>query len=300
MILPSWRPGATRDALVRFLDSAGDVPVEERLACFDNDGTLWCEKPTYIQFDFFVDAMKSAVGDDPGLAEKPEFAALIEGDQEAIGAMGLMRIVHALAELFAGLHPVEFTRRARQFMAEERHADMGRPMRKMVYQPMLELIDEMRRRDFTISVTTGGGTEFVRAVSQDLYGVAPELVVGSLIAYDYGRDDGGIPALTRTAEIFGKPNEGPEKVANIQTQLGRRPIVAVGNSSGDREMLEWADGGQGPRLAVLVDHDDDEREYAYESKAVSFEEEKPIKEVAADLGWTVVSMANDWETVFPA
>ncbi|MGD2044570.1 MAG: HAD family hydrolase, partial [Acidimicrobiia bacterium] len=288
------------DAILRFLDSAGDIPVDERVACFDNDGTLWCEKPTYIQFDFFVDAMKTAVGQDPALADKPEFAALLDGDQEATGAMGLMRIVHALAGLFAGIPPEEFTHRARQFMVEGQHADKGRPVRRMVYQPMLELIDELRKRDFTISVTTGGGTEFVRAVSQDLYGVPPELVVGSLIAYEYGRDDGGIPSLTRTAEIFGKPNEGPEKVANIQTQLGRRPIFAVGNSGGDREMLEWAVGGQGPRLALLVDHDDDEREYAYESKAVSFEEEKPIKEVAADLGWTVVSMANDWETVFPA
>lgn len=122
--------------------------------------------------------------------------------------------------------------------------------------------------------------------------------MGGLIVYDYGSDDGSLPSLTRTADFFGKPNEGPEKVANIQTQLGRRPIVAVGNSGGDREMLEWAAGGEGTRIAVLIDHDDDEREYAYESRAVSFEEEKPISEVAANQGWTVVSMANDWETVF--
>lgn len=171
-------------------------------------------------------------------------------------------------------------------------------MRTMVYQPMLEVIDELRRRDFSISVTTGGGTEFVRAISQDLYGVAPELVVGSLIAYRYQRDEGGVPGLIRTSDIMGKANEGAEKVGNIQTQLGRRPIVAFGNSGGDREMLEWAAGGGRPGLAVLIDHDDAEREYAYESKAVSFEEEKPISEVAVDEGWTVVSMADDWQAVF--
>jgi phosphoserine phosphatase len=296
--LPSWRPGSTRDAIVEFLDAAGEIPIEDRLACFDNDGTLWCEKPTYVQFEFFVDAMKTAVADDPRLADKPEFAALIEGDQEAIGAMGLMRVVHALAGLFEGISPEEFTGRARDFMARGRHFDKGLPIRKVVYQPMLEVIDELRRRDFTISVSTGGGTEFVRSISNDLYGVAPELVVGTLIDYRFERGGDEVPGLIRTSDIVGKPNEGAEKVGNIQTQLGRRPIAAFGNSGGDREMLEWAAGGDRSGLAVLIDHDDADREYAYEGRAVSFEEDKSIREVASDLGWTVVSMANDWETVF--
>lgn len=298
MTLPSWRPGEARDAIVGFLDACGDVPIEERLACFDNDGTLWCEKPSYIQFEFFVDAMTTAVVEDVTLANKPEFAALIEGDQQAIGEMGLVRIVRALAELFGGITPEEFTQRVREFMARARHADTGRPLRKMVYQPMLEVVEELRKRQFTISVTTGGGTEFVRSISEDMYHVPPELVVGSLIAYEYQRDDTGGPELLRASDLQGRPNEGPEKVGNIQTQLGRRPIAAFGNSGGDREMLEWAAAGEGPRLAVLIDHDDADREYAYESKAVSFEEEKPITDIAADLGWTVVSMANDWEKVF--
>jgi haloacid dehalogenase-like hydrolase len=286
--------------MIEFLNAAGHVPIEDRLACFDNDGTMWCEKPNYIQFDFFIDAMKTAVAGDATLRDQPEFAALIEGDQEAIGALGLQRIVVALAGLFEGISPGEFTNRAGEFMARGRHADKGRPLIEMVYQPMLEMIEELRARDFTVSVTTGGGTEFVRAISQALYGVAPELVVGSLIAYEYERDGEGVPGLIRTRDIQGRPNEGYEKVSNIQTQLGRRPIAAFGNSGGDREMLEWAAGGDGPRLAVLIEHDDVEREYAYESKAVSFEEEKPITEVAADLGWTVVSMARDWETIFPS
>jgi phosphoserine phosphatase len=209
-----------------------------------------------------------------------------------------MRVVHALASLFEGISPEEFTGRARDFMARARHADKGLPIRNVVYRPMLEVIDELRRRDFTISVTTGGGTEFVRSISNDFYGVAPELVVGSLVAYRYQRGEDDVPGLIRTSDIVGKPNEGEEKVGNIQTQLGRRPIVAFGNSGGDREMLEWSAGGERPGLAVLVDHDDSEREYAYESRAVSFEEEQSISEVASDLGWTVVSMANDWETIF--
>jgi hypothetical protein len=288
----------TRDAILEFLEAAEDVPVEERLACTDNDGTMWCEKPNYIQFDFFVDGMKSAIGGDPALAEKPEFAALIGGDQEAIGELGLTRIVHALAELFADSSPEEFTRRAREFMDRGQHAEKGRPLRKMVYRPMLELIAELRNRDFTVSITTGGGAEFVRAISQDLYGVPPELVVGSLIEYAYQRDGDGVPGLIRTSEIFGKPNEGAAKVGNIQTQLGRRPILALGNSAGDREMLEWAAGGDGPTLAILIDHDDAVREYSYRSRPGSFEEEKPILDVAADLGWTVVSMKDDWSVVF--
>lgn len=296
-ILPSWRPGATRHSLVSFLEGVEAIPVEHRLACFDNDGTLWCEKPTYIQFEFFVDAMKTAVSEDPDLGKKPEYAALLLGDQEAIGKLGLTRIVVALAGLFEGIPPDDFTTRVRDFMARGLHADKGRPLRAMVYQPMLEIMDELRRRQFTISVTTGGGTEFVRAISDELYGVPQELVVGSLIVYDYERDRENIPGLLRTSELQGRPNEGPEKVANIQTQLGRRPIIAFGNSGGDREMLEWAAGSQG--LAVLVDHDDAEREYSYRSEAVSVAEERPITDIAADLGWTVVSMANDWETIFP-
>jgi phosphoserine phosphatase len=297
VILPSWRPGPARDAVLAFLDAVSEIPVEERLACFDNDGTLWCEKPTYIQFEFFVDAMKSAVADRPELAERPEFAALIREDQEAIGRLGLQRIVLALAGLFEGVSPEQFTKLVREFMSRAIHPDMNLPYRQMTYRPMLEVISELRRRHFTVAITTGGGTEFVRSISGELYGVAPELIVGSLIAYKYTRGSRGRPGLARTSEIEGKPNEGPEKVSNIQTQLGRRPIIAFGNSAGDREMLEWATAGE-RGLAVLLDHDDAEREYSYESKAVSFEEERAITQVAAELGWTVVSMADDWERIF--
>jgi hypothetical protein len=163
---------------------------------------------------------------------------------------------------------------------------------------MLELLEELRRRDFTVCLVSGGGTEFVRAISEDLYGVPPHAVVGTLIEYEFGRED-GVPVLRRTARAQGHANEGAEKVANMQTQLGRRPILGVGNSGGDRELLEWACAGDGPGLALLVDHDDAEREFQYVSKAESFTESESITDVARRLGWAVVSMARDWATIFP-
>jgi phosphoglycolate phosphatase-like HAD superfamily hydrolase len=298
-LLPSWRPGPRRDALTAFLDAAGGVPVERRVACFDNDGTLWCERPTYVQFDFFVDVLKSAVARDPSLREKAEFAALLSGDSDAVAEIGLPRIAGALTGLCEGLSPEEFTAQARNFMGRAVHRTLARPLRSNVYQPMLELLDALRALDFTIAVVTGGGTEFVRAVSQQLYGVPPERVVGTLIEYDV-HDPGGDPSLARTTRIVGGANEGAVKVSNIQTQLGRRPILAVGNSGGDREMLAWTAAGEAPTLALLVDHDDGEREFAYVSRAESFQEPEPITDVARRAGWTVVSMAEDWATMFGA
>jgi len=298
-LLPSWRPGAARDSLMAFLDAVVEVPVEERVACFDNDGTLWCERPTYVQFDFFVDALKSAVQADPRRSETPEFAALLSGDHAAVGELGLERVAMALVSLFDGITPEEFSRQVRAFMVTAQHKTLGRPLHTNVYQPMIELIDELRRRDVTVTIVSGGGTEFVRAVSQQLYGVPPEAVVGTLIDYEFSRGDDGAPRLLRTGRPAGAANEGAAKVNNIQSQLGRRPLLVAGNSGGDREMLEWAAAGLGPTMALLVNHDDAKREFAYVSTAETFAEPEPITEVGARLGWTVVSMANDWETVFP-
>ena len=229
--LPSWRPGASRDAIEAFLDAAPALPTERRLACFDNDGTLWCERPTYAQFDFFVDALQAKVREDPGAGESPEFAALLSGDRAAIAELGLPRIALALTGLFDGASPEEFTARVREFMGRATHATLGRPLRSNTYRPMLELIAELRSLDFTVCVVTGGGTEFVRAVSQELYGVPPEAVVGSLIGYEYvPTSDTSGPGLRRTTDIVGGANEGAVKVTNIQTQLGRRPVLAAGNS----------------------------------------------------------------------
>jgi phosphoserine phosphatase len=297
--LPSWRPGSTRDAVVGFLDASESIPLDQRVAAFDNDGTLWCEKPTYVQYDFFEDALRAAAAEDPTLRERPEYAAILEGDQAAMGELGLERVALALGELFVGERPEEFTARVREFMGRARHRTLGVPLGRTVYQPMLELLDELRRRAFTIFIVTGGGTEFVRAVSDELYEVSAEAVVGTLIEYEFQRREDDSPELVRTARISGAANEGAAKVAHIQAQLGRRPILGGGNSGGDREMLEWACAAGQPCLALLIDHDDEEREFAYLSTAQTFTEAEPITAVGERLGWTVVSMARDWTTVFP-
>ncbi|WP_338748130.1 HAD family hydrolase [Janibacter alittae] len=156
-ILPSWRPGPARDAVVTFLDAAESVPREQRLACFDNDGTLWCERPTYVQYEFFVDALRTAVLSEPSLATVPEFAALLAQDREAIGEMGLERIAYALTRLFEGQGPEDFTARVREFLARAHHRSLGRPLRSNTYLPMHELMSELRRRGFTVCIVTGGG-----------------------------------------------------------------------------------------------------------------------------------------------
>jgi len=302
-LLPSWRPGPVRDAVTGFLDAAMEVAPRDRVACLDNDGTLWCERPNYVQLDFFIDALRARTAEDPSVASTPEFAALLSGDKAAMGELGLARIAMALVGLFEGMTPEAFTHRVRDFLDRATHPTLGVPLRAATYRPMLELIDALRSREFTVCIVTGGGTEFVRAISQDLYGVPPEAVVGTMVTYAYsaapaGSDGIPLPLLRRTTGLTGEANEGATKVSNIQAQLGRRPILAAGNSGGDRQMLEWAAGGDGPTVALLVDHDDEQREFSYVSSAETFAEPEPITEVGARQGWTVVSMANDWATVF--
>lgn len=295
-LLPSWRPGPTRDAIVEFLSAVDEVAPDDRVAVFDNDGTLWCEKPRYPQLDFFI-AELQRIAHRPDLAERAEYAALLTGDHRAMAELGLPRLALALVELCRGIGPDEFAERVRQYVAAARHADRHVPLSAMRYGPMLELLQELRRRQFGIFVVTGGGTEFVRAIAQQLYDVPPEAVVGSSVGYELVRVDGR-PVLRRTSELFGEVNEGPAKIINIQRQIGRRPICAAGNSPGDTEMLEYTMASAGPALALLVDHDDAEREYEYRSEAGSFDSHESITDIAARLGWTVVSMRDDWTRIF--
>ncbi|GAA2232567.1 HAD family hydrolase [Promicromonospora sukumoe] len=296
--LPSWRPGRTRDDVLGFLDDAGSIPPEDRVAYFDNDGTLWCERPTYVQYEFYVDALRRRVADDPALAGEAEFRAVLTGDTAAVGEIGLSRVALALAGLFQGLDPRAFTQEVRDFVRAGAHPTLDRPLSTLRYRPMLELLGALRALDFSVGVVTGGGTEFVRAVSQELYGVPPERVVGTLIAYDLEQDARGRPALRRTARVLGDVNEGAAKVTNIQAQLGRSPVLAAGNSAGDHELLEWAAAAHGPHLSLLVDHDDADREFAYASQAQTFSVTEPVTETAERLGWTTVSMKDDWAVVF--
>ncbi|GAB4085924.1 HAD family hydrolase [Myceligenerans cantabricum] len=296
--LPSWRAGPTRDALLGFLADATSIPPEDRVAYFDNDGTLWCERPTYVQYEFYADALRRRVRDAPELADEAEFRAVLGGDAGAIGEIGLERVALALAGLFQGLDPRAFTREVRTFLRSATHPTLDRPLAAVRYGPMLELLAALRERDFTVGVVTGGGTEFVRSISQQLYGVPPERVVGTMIAYEVGEDARGRPVPRRTARVLGDVNEGSAKVANIQTQLGRPPVLAAGNSAGDRELLEWAAAAKGPHLSLLLDHDDPDREFAYAGEAQTFASDEPVTVTARRLGWTVVSMKDDWHAVF--
>jgi phosphoserine phosphatase len=299
VILPSWNEGAARSEVLAFLDASTEIAPEHRVAVFDNDGTLWCERPNYPQLVFLLDELQRAVEAEPGLADRPEYAALLSGDRAVIAQLGLERLALALVEIFEGLEPEGFEERVRRFFATAIHPDKGVGYGRLIYQPMLELMDALRDRNFAVCIVTGGGTEFVRTVSNDLYGVPPERVVGTLVSYEMKRRDDGQPVLVRAAQSVLDANEGVTKVTNIQTALGRRPIFAAGNSAGDGQMMEYAMASKLPSLALLVDHDDAEREYAYESKAQTFEEDEPITVVARRLGWTVVSMARDWSRVFP-
>jgi phosphoserine phosphatase len=216
----------------------------------------------------------------------------------AVGEIGLAKVAGALAALFDGETPEEFGAAVDDFLTRYRHRTLEVTASGIIYKPMLELLDELRAHDFTVGIVTGGGTEFVRRVSKRWYGVEPGMVVGTLIGYRFDRDDAGHPVVRRTAAQTGSANEGGAKVEHIHSQIGRAPLLAVGNSGGDREMLEWAQASPHGGLAVLVNHDDDEREFAYESTAVTFEDAEPISEIAHRLGWLVISMKQDWETVF--
>jgi len=298
-LLPSWREGATRTAIVDVLGQVDEIPPAERVAVFDNDGTMWCEKPNYPQLEFMLGEMREAIAADAALADQAEFRALLSGDRDALSEMGLERVAMALVDLHRGLTPEAFNERVAAFFAEARHPERGVPYRQQRYQPMLELTNELRARGFDVYIVTGGGAEFVRVIGEEFYGVKPEGVVGSQIAYDIDRDPDGALRLVRTGNIVASGvNEGVDKPSNIQRILGRRPVVAGGNSAGDAEMLEFAQSYDGPSLALLVDHDDAEREYAYESKAGSFDTEESVLAMADRLGWLVASIKNDWATVF--
>lgn len=285
--LPSWRPGAARDAIEVFLDGAEMLPEERRVAVFDVDGTLWCERPRYPQLDFLVSRLRIASEARPELADRPEYRAALDWDLAAMRRLGAVNVLLALAELHAGITPEEFEARVAEYFAEARHPDRGVPLSQMRYRPMLELIAELRARHFSVYLVTGSGTEVIRVVSGRFFGVSPEGVVGAGVGYELDRGDAG-PRLLRTRELLGDPNEGAAKVTNIGRLIGRRPILAAGNAAGDAELLEYAAASEDPSLALLLKHDDPEREYAYEGGAVP------------RTGWTAVSMQDDWSTIFAA
>jgi len=301
--LASWNEGAAKSAILDFVarvtaEGGTDyVPPADRIAVIDNDGTLWCERPAYVQAMFILSRLKEQAEADPELARRPVVQALLAGDLGAAHEAGAAEMIDILLSTHAGLTAEEFAAAASGWLAEAQHPRFARPFANLIYAPMLELIDLLRDAGFGVFVVTGGGVEFVRAASERLYGVGPDNVVGSAVQVGFERRDGRV-VLVREAKLLGSPNEGEPKPINIQAHIGRRPIFAAGNSAGDREMLEYATTGEAPSLAIVIDHDDAEREYAYAGKALTNPDAEAIADTAVRFGWTVVSMRDDWARVF--
>jgi phosphoglycolate phosphatase-like HAD superfamily hydrolase len=303
MTLESWNDGAAGAAIREYLgritadDGPDYVDPEQRIAVFDNDGTLWCEKPAYLQAFFILERLKQQAAADPELAGRDVVKALLANDLAAASREGAATVMEALLQTHAGLTTEEFDAAVTGWLAEFRHPRFGVAFDGLVYGPMLELLELLREYQFRVFVVTGGGVDFVRPVSARLYGVQPDDVVGSAVQVDFEQRDGQVVLVRRTA-LAGSPNEGPPKVVAIHAHIGQRPIVAVGNSAGDREMLEFAHTGEQPSLCLVLDHDDAEREYAYTGEAMTNPGAEPILTTAEHFGWTVVSMRRDWSRVF--
>ena len=302
--LASWNEGPTRTAIVQFVDrvtkndSPDFVPAAERVATFDNDGTLWAEQPIYFQFLFAMDRVKALAPQHPEWKDKEPFASLIKGDVKGALACGDRAMVELLVTLHAGVTTEEFEQVVKEWIANARHPVTKRPYTEMVYQPMLELLDYLRANGFKTFIVSGGGIDFMRPWTEKVYGIPPEQVVGSSVKVKYELRDGK-PVLVHLPEIS-FTDDRDNKPVGINEHIGRRPIAAFGNSDGDRQMLEWTQAGGGARLMMLVHHDDADREYAYgaESKIGTFSD--ALMAQAKKDGWFVVSMKSDWKQVFPA
>jgi phosphoserine phosphatase len=301
--LASWREGEAKRAIVGFVervsapDSPAFVPPPARVAVFDNDGTLWTERPTYPQALFIMERVRGLAATGPDLGELPAARALAAGDLRGALAGGLDALAEVILRAHAGMTPDAYTAEVVDWFARAVHPTRGVPFTQLVYQPMLELIAYLRAAAFRVFIVTGGGVEFVRAVSADLYGVPPDDVVGSSVQVAVERRDGRLE-LVRQPAFRGPPNEGEPKPVNIQAHIGLRPIFAAGNSAGDREMLEYATTGRNASLAIVLEHDDDEREEAYGGASFTDPGAEPILASAQRHGWTVVSLRRDWACVF--
>jgi len=301
--LPSWQDAEARRAIVGFVQTVTDptssdyVPPAERVAVFDNDGTLWSEQPAYFQLLFALDRVRALAPQHPEWKTTQPFKAALEGDMAALAAGGEHALLELVMATHAGNTTEEFRAIVRQWLATARHPKLGRPYTELVYQPMLELLGYLRANGFKTFIVSGGGIEFVRAFAEDVYGIPPEQVVGSSIKTKY-EVRGGQPVLLRLPELnFIDDKAG--KPVGINQHIGRRPILAFGNSDGDFEMLEWTTSGAGPRLGLLVHHDDAGREFAYDRDSSVGRLNRGLDESAA-RGWIVVSMKDDWRHIYPA
>ncbi len=300
--LPSWNDTAPKKAIVTFVervtreDSPDFVPVAERIATFDNDGTLWAEQPIYFQFLFAIDRVKALAPQHPEWNTQEPFASLLKGDMKRALAGGEHAMLEIVMSTHAGMTTQAFEKIVTDWITTAKHPKTGRLFTEMVYQPMLELLAYLRANGFKTFIVSGGGIEFMRPWTEKVYGIPPEQVVGSSIKTEYDVRDGK-PVIARLPELnFIDDKAG--KPVGIHQHIGRRPIMAGGNSDGDFEMLEWTTAGTGLRFGLIVHHTDDNREWAYDRESHIGKLNRGLDE-GPRRGWTIVDMRDDWRIIFP-
>ena len=299
--LPSWSE-RTRQPIVHFVARATTqgspdfVQVDQRIATFDNDGTLWAEQPMYFQVQFAIDRIKAMAPQHPEWKIREPFKSVLAGDRAALAKLGEKGLLPIMAATHAGMTVAEFERTVQEWLASARHPRFNRPYTELIYQPMLELLGYLHGNGFKTFIVSGGGIEFMRSRTEKTYGIPPEQVVGSsgLTKFELGKD--GKPELMRLAKIE-FIDDGPGKPVGINRFIGRRPVFAFGNSDGDQQMLEWTAAGSGARFMGLVHHTDAEREWAYDRKSYVGRLDQAWDE-AARRGWTVTNMKTEWKKVF--
>jgi phosphoglycolate phosphatase-like HAD superfamily hydrolase len=299
--LPSWNDGTAKKAIVSFVEkvtkkgSPDYVPPEERIATFDNDGTLWAEQPMYFQLLFALHRVGVLAPQHPEWQTTEPFASLLKGDVKGALAGGEKSIAEIVMATHAGMSTEEFEKIVKDWIATAKHPVTKRPYTEMVYQPMLELLSYLRANGFKTFIVSGGGIEFMRPWTEKIYGIPPEQVVGSSAKVKFDAS-GSQPVLMRLPAI-NFIDDGPGKPVGINEHIGRRPIAAFGNSDGDLQMLQWTAAGSGPRFCLYVHHTDDKREWAYDRTSHIGKLDKGLDE-AAQRGWTVVDMKNDWKRIY--
>jgi phosphoserine phosphatase len=299
--LPSWNDGAAKSAILDFVarvtleGGLEYVPPAERVATFDNDGTLWCEQPFQVQVFFLIERVKALVAKDPSLKDRQPYKALLEHDHAALHALGKKGIMELFAATHAGMAEAAFDAIARDFFASARHPKFGRLFKHCTYRPQVELLGYLRDNGFRTFIVSGGGIDLIRAFAEEAYGISREQVIGSSARLQYELK-GGTVSLMKLAEL-NSFDDREAKPANIGLHIGRRPILAFGNSDGDLAMLRYCKTGAGPRLALLIHHDDAEREVAYD-RDFKLSPLVDALDRANDYGITVVSMKRDWKVVF--
>lgn len=301
--LPSWNEGEIKQSIINFVQTVTDkssasyVPPQNRIATFDNDGTLWVEQPLYSQFVFAIDRIKTLAQHHPEWKKQKPFSLFLNGDKQAYSQLTLEDIKKIIMETHTKMTVEEFQQSAKAWLATAKHPRFGHLYTQTIYQPMLEVIKYLQDHDFQVYIVTGGGQEFVRAFSNETYGVGVEKVIGTLgeTHYEYQNNK---PALIKSPTLM-LLDDGKGKPEAINYFIGKKPIIAFGNSDGDRQMLEWTQSNSGLHLMLLIHHDDAVREYAYgpKSKIGTFSES--LMKEAKQSHWKIVSMKNDWKVIFP-